>query len=233
MCINFPPNYSESESLLAMMDLIGRILSSSIKNLFAEQPDILSFTSETGKTEWNLAHHLASEIQRYIFWLNHDVDVTKRSLGYKRPDIVFHKRGTHSLNFLAVELKCEGGIEGDIKKIQRDWMGERLHYRFGAAIRIVDEDDYEGVVFGRDRRNQQKPFSPTTPYMQPAAGPEFEQAAINQLVTKIFETFRSDDYLKNPSKQAKVKEYENQIDHLVYTVYNFTPEEVEIVEGKK
>lgn len=204
-----------------MMDLIGRMLSSSIKNLFAEQSDILSFTPETGKTEWNLAHHLASEIQKYIFWLDHDVDVTKRSLGYKRPDIVFHKRGTHSLNFLVVELKCGGGIESDIKKIQRDWMGERLHYRFGAAIRVVDEGNYEGIVFGKGRR---KSFGPTTPYVQPAAGPEFEQAAINQLVTKIFETFRSDDYLENPDKQAKVKEYESQIDNLVYTVYNFTPE---------
>jgi len=42
-----------------------------------------------------------------------------------------------------------------------------------------------------------------------------------------------DDYLENPAKQAKVREYEKQIDHLVYNLYGLTPEEIEIVEGRE
>ena len=41
----------------------------------------------------------------------------------------------------------------------------------------------------------------------------------------------SDNYLINSTKQAKVKEYEHQIDQMVYKLYNLTPEEIEIVEG--
>jgi len=41
----------------------------------------------------------------------------------------------------------------------------------------------------------------------------------------------SDDYLINSTKQAKVKEYEHQIDQMVYKLYNLTPEEIETVES--
>ena len=53
---------------------------------------------------------------------------------------------------------------------------------------------------------------------------------------------RSDDYLQNPQKpayaeasagrQAKVKQYERQIDQLVYKLYGLTEEEIKIVEGE-
>jgi len=39
------------------------------------------------------------------------------------------------------------------------------------------------------------------------------------------------DYLSNPSKQAKVKELESQIDRIVYELYGLTPEEIAVVEG--
>jgi len=39
------------------------------------------------------------------------------------------------------------------------------------------------------------------------------------------------DYPENPTKQARVKTLENQIDQLVYKLYDLTPEEIEIVEG--
>jgi len=35
----------------------------------------------------------------------------------------------------------------------------------------------------------------------------------------------------NQSKQAKVKEYEHQIDQMVYKLYGLTKEEIKIVEG--
>ena len=52
-----------------------------------------------------------------------------------------------------------------------------------------------------------------------------------RLVNMILEQGHSEDYLKNPIKQAKVREYEKQIDQLVYNLYGLTEEEIKIVEN--
>ena len=68
---------------------------------------------------------------------------------------------------------------------------------------------------------------------------ENECARLGVLLEEIFKDHeilsltQSNDYLQNPAKQAKVKEYEKQIDQLVYKLYDLTPEEIEIVEGRK
>ena len=49
-------------------------------------------------------------------------------------------------------------------------------------------------------------------------------------VNKILSLTQSEDYLKNPQKQAKVKQYQRQIDQLVYKLYELTDEEIKIVE---
>jgi len=54
-----------------------------------------------------------------------------------------------------------------------------------------------------------------------------------KIVNQILAITKSADYLQNPDKQANVKEYEKQIDELVYKLYELTPEEIAIVEGKK
>jgi len=41
-----------------------------------------------------------------------------------------------------------------------------------------------------------------------------------------------EDYHTNPTKQARVKEYERQIDEMVYQLYGLTDEEKAIVEGQ-
>lgn len=58
-----------------------------------------------------------------------------------------------------------------------------------------------------------------------------QQKPFVEIVDKILEITRSGDYLKNSAKQAKVKEYETQIDQLVYKLYELTPEEIKIVEN--
>lgn len=40
------------------------------------------------------------------------------------------------------------------------------------------------------------------------------------------------NYSNNPEKQAKVREFEREIDELVYRLYGLMEEEVGIVEGK-
>ena len=50
------------------------------------------------------------------------------------------------------------------------------------------------------------------------------------LVNKILIITKDDDYLETSAKQDKVREYENQIDQLVYKLYDLTPEEIKLVE---
>ena len=59
-----------------------------------------------------------------------------------------------------------------------------------------------------------------------------EQQPFIYLVNKILSLTQSEDYLENPQKQAKVKEYERQIDQLVYKLYSLTEEEIKVVEGE-
>ncbi|OQX51242.1 hypothetical protein B5M47_01655 [candidate division CPR3 bacterium 4484_211] len=58
-----------------------------------------------------------------------------------------------------------------------------------------------------------------------------EQKLFIDLVDKILAITKDDDYLENPAKQAKVREYEKQIDQLVYKLYGLTKEEIKIVEN--
>ncbi len=60
-----------------------------------------------------------------------------------------------------------------------------------------------------------------------------EQIPFIELVNKIFNITKTDDYLENTDKQAQVREYEKQIDQLVYKLYELTPEEIKIVENFK
>ncbi len=59
-----------------------------------------------------------------------------------------------------------------------------------------------------------------------------EQQPIIALVNKILAITKADDYLENTTKQAKVREYERQIDQRVYKLYGLTKNEIKIVEGK-
>ena len=53
------------------------------------------------------------------------------------------------------------------------------------------------------------------------------------LVDKILAITKDADYPDNATKQAKVREYEKQIDQLVYQLYGLTDEEIKIVEGSQ
>jgi hypothetical protein len=124
-----------------MKELVAGFLFSALRSLFQNQPDLSKFTSQTNKREPNLSFHLANELWPYMFWLDCDFDVTKRNLENRRPDIIFHRRGVHALNFLVVEVKRKDnprGTSDDLTKIKRDWFGRHLAYRFGASV-LIDE----------------------------------------------------------------------------------------------
>lgn len=59
-----------------------------------------------------------------------------------------------------------------------------------------------------------------------------EGILIKEKVEKILATTKSSDYLENPAKKEEVKEYEKQIDQMVYKLYGLTEEEIKIIEGK-
>ncbi|MFW6121959.1 MAG: TaqI-like C-terminal specificity domain-containing protein, partial [Petrotogales bacterium] len=62
--------------------------------------------------------------------------------------------------------------------------------------------------------------------------PKGKQKPLIDLVDKILANTKSDDYLENSNKQAKVHEYEKQIDQMVYKLYSLTEEEIRIIEGQ-
>ena len=51
------------------------------------------------------------------------------------------------------------------------------------------------------------------------------------LVDRILVIAKDDDYLQNSQKQVKVKETEQEIDQMVYQLYDLTEEEIKIVES--
>ena len=59
---------------------------------------------------------------------------------------------------------------------------------------------------------------------------ESEQKPFIEIVNKILIVTKSDDYMESAEKQAKVKDYEGQIDQMVYKLYGLTKEEIKIVE---
>lgn len=57
-----------------------------------------------------------------------------------------------------------------------------------------------------------------------------EQESFIEIVDKIMLVTKDDDYPENEKAQAKVKEYERQIDQMVYELYGLTKEEIKVVE---
>ncbi|MDD2735203.1 MAG: hypothetical protein PHF56_14800 [Desulfuromonadaceae bacterium] len=204
-----------------MTNLIGSILVSSIRNLFDRQPDILTHTSATGMTEWNLGHHLANEIVRYIFWLNHDLDVMKRNYSNRRPDIIFHRRGINALNFLVVEIKINNYVDEDIRKIKDDWMGAELNYRYGASVVVQSIDNFEVRLFERGMAEPKYFGLQAQQIPSPATNQEIA-LRFNSLVRQIekseiilVKSKGPADYSKEPNIQQNVNETEG----LIYALY--------------
>lgn len=69
------------------------------------------------------------------------------------------------------------------------------------------------------------PLPPITPQNQPLAD------QIVSLVDQILSLTQSPDYETSKEKQEKVKEFEKEIDRLVYELYGLTEEEIKLIEG--
>jgi hypothetical protein len=60
---------------------------------------------------------------------------------------------------------------------------------------------------------------------------ESDQKSFIDLVDEILNMTKIEDYLMDKEKQNEVKKLEHQIDKLVYELYDFIPEEIEIIEN--
>ena len=58
-----------------------------------------------------------------------------------------------------------------------------------------------------------------------------EQKPFIEKVDQILSITKDGNYLENDSKKEKVKKIEEEIDQMVYKLYDLTPEEIKIVEG--
>ncbi len=89
---------------------------------------------------------------------------------------------------------------------------------------------YAGGGLGEEGYRYKKHYLEKLPILYISSENEIIIKQIETFVDKILAFTKDDDYLKNSEKQAKVKDYERQIDQLVYQLYSLTPEEIEIVE---
>jgi hypothetical protein len=64
------------------------------------------------------------------------------------------------------------------------------------------------------------------PYISPK-----NQNPFIRFVNKVLILTKDNNYLNNPTKQAKVKEYEDQIDQMIYQLYELNDDEIKIVEN--
>lgn len=71
----------------------------------------------------------------------------------------------------------------------------------------------------------------TIPALESITVPLENQDQIVGLVNKVLDITKTRDYITNSAKQAEVKEYEYQIDKMVYKIYDLTAEEIKIVES--
>jgi hypothetical protein len=141
---------TDSSEYFSLSD-IWRVLRQAVDELYARDPDLDSFSSQTGQTEWNLVAHLAPCIVRHFPGYSYEVDVVKANHGNMRPDIVIHKRGSDTrYNLLVVEVKRKGAekdLQEDIVKIREEWFDASLYYRFGAVINLLADRPPDIRVF--------------------------------------------------------------------------------------
>ena len=136
-------------TLPATPEQIKEVLDRAAQDLFASGA-VAAFTPQTRQSEWNLANHLAAAIEGYLPELQHDGDPIKPQAGRRRPDIIFHVRGTHDFNYLVIEVKKDGlrrSILLDIAKIKTYWFRGRLRYLFGAVMNLRSDNTAEIEVF--------------------------------------------------------------------------------------
>jgi hypothetical protein len=214
-----------------MKSLIARILCSAAHSMWHKDPTLGHYTSETNQHELNLAFHYACELRQWFPWLDCDFDVSKKAYDYERPDIVIHRRNTHALNFLVIEIKREKSrkeVPLDLKQIRERWFENYFQYRFGAAVILHDDKpQFEVQVLSRVEKEHEPLIRKYLNMGKPLCRPIPEDRSSTALVETLKRIF--DDEARGAVGDASV--WDREIDQLVYALYGLTPEEIKMVEG--
>jgi hypothetical protein len=212
-----------------MKTLLARILCSAAYSMRQKDPNLGRYTSDTNQHELNLAFHYARELHRWFSWLDCDFDVSKIACDYERPDIIQHRRATHALNFLVIEVKRERSRKAvplDLEQIRGRWF-ERYFYRYGAAIILADDKpEFEIQVLSRREKNEKPTILSHADMGHPLPVPDFTNGRFKEFSQSIE---RLTAMLH--SGKEDVNALEREIDELVYALYGLTPEEKALVQA--
>jgi len=207
-----------------MKTLLARILCSAAYSMWQKEPTLGRFTSETYQHESNLQFHFAAELRNWFPWLDCDFDVAKRGGNRERPDIIFHRRETHALNFLVVELKRErsrSAVPADIDQIQDRWFAGHLIYRFGASMILEDAKPmFEAQVLSRQDEDEAPVVLKHSNMGAPLPRPNFaciRRKTISNAVNRLVEA-------KTQNPRGDASALEQKLDELIYALYGQTPE---------
>jgi len=134
------------------------------------------------------------------------------------------------------EIVREPSFAYDIKKIYCEattflMTGKSLKYLIAILnskpAAFFFKQFYAGGGLGESGYRYKKAFLEQLPIPKIS---EPEQEPFIELVDCILTITKDNDYLENPAKQARVHEYERQIDQMVYKLYGLTEEEIKIIE---
>jgi hypothetical protein len=204
--------------------------------MWAKDPTLGSYSSETEQHELNLAFHYACELRNWLPWLDCDFDVSKRIFRqkdetpdkekHKRPDIIFHCRRIQPLNTLVIELKRKKAgpaAKEDLRRIRYHWMEAPYRYRFGASVIMADDKvDFKVRLLSRDHR-EEDPLTLTSSTMgAPLRPPDHSPGALKALVERFAAAER-----RNPN--ACTAAAERETDQHVRALYGLPPEETQIL----
>jgi len=218
--------------------LLGEIANVQRGTLPPKETDLLS-SSECMTTQQNLVRWFTGQVYRYLIVKGPERFVIYKKLKENKSLEVFSgsrilgrqlvsRQFRLQFNFVTEDFAFKKNLYAIYdcdNNLAYSYLLAILNSRFFSYIQVKlnasgQRDDYPAFSL-KDFRN----------FKMPIISPDEQKPFIN-LVDKILTITKGDDYLQNPAKQAQVKDYEKQIDQMVYELYGLTEEEIKIVEGE-
>jgi len=199
--------------------LLTQILASAAESMWRIEPTLGRYTNDTSQHELNLAFHYAIELRPWFSWLDCDFDVMKPNVDSDRPDIILHRRGTHALNYLVIEVKRAAyrkGVKPDLERIRLQWFAQPLNYRFGASVVLADNSPGSEVRLLERGNEGRQPTMPRSDLVIRNDGTDQDRTALHAIGDRIVAE-------KASYPAANTADLECELDRLVAQTYRFVP----------
>lgn len=169
----------------------------------------------------------------YDKYLNKKIDTFRFSEDFlkMKPKLIYRQTSDHIVATIDYEANyLDKTVHLIVPKANND-----LDIKFILAILNSTLADYLYRYISQEREG--RTFSQVkTTYIKQIPIPLIlheEQRPFIEIVDKILSFTKATDYLTNSEKQAKVQQYEKQIDKMVFTLYGIKPEEIQEVKNNK